>query len=59
LIYNGQLHSNHRTDLDAILTGTAKQKQDYKQSGEAQRFTVHHEQRGLVHEQDGYNKLED
>ena len=59
LVYNGQLLSAHDTLSDAVLRGTAKQKQDYKLSGEAKRYTVHHEQHGLQHEEDGYDKTRD
>jgi hypothetical protein len=56
LVYDGKLHSSHNTAIDAINKGLLKQQQDYKQQGEAKRFTVNHEQHGLQHEEDGYSK---
>ena len=59
LIYDGQLRSTHPATLDAVRFGKELQKADYRNKGEAKRFTVHHEQNGLQHEEDGYSKQED
>ena len=59
LIYNGQLKSTHPSALDAVRYGREIQKSDYKSSGDAKYFTVHHEQNGLQHEEDGYNRNTD